>query len=51
MTDYGCAEPDWAFDDDKIVDMPKFSVGYDFLYVTVQEAESDIWVIDVEVGR
>jgi serine/threonine-protein kinase len=28
-----------------------FSVGPDNLYVTVAEQESDIWVMDVEVGR
>jgi hypothetical protein len=27
------------------------SVGPDHLYVTVEESESDIWVMDVELGR
>jgi Tol biopolymer transport system component len=40
-----------AFDDDEIGGVMWFSVGPDNLYVTVQEAESDIWVMDVEVER
>jgi Tol biopolymer transport system component len=40
-----------VFDDAAIDWLPWFSVGHDRLYVTVAEWESDIWVMDVEVGR
>jgi hypothetical protein len=40
-----------AFDDAEIGGLRYFSVGPDRLYVTVGETESDIWVMDVEVGR
>jgi serine/threonine-protein kinase len=40
-----------AFDDAEIGGLRFISAGPDRLYVTVGETESDIWVMDVEVGR
>jgi hypothetical protein len=40
-----------AFDDAEITSRGMFSVGPDHLYVTVEENQSDIWVMDVEVER
>jgi hypothetical protein len=40
-----------AYDRFDINGVSRFSVGPDRLYVTVQETESDIWVMDVEVER
>ncbi|MFC1639445.1 protein kinase [Gemmatimonadota bacterium] len=40
-----------AYDHVDLAGTPRFSVGPDRLYLTVRESESDIWVMDVEVGR
>jgi serine/threonine protein kinase/Tol biopolymer transport system component len=40
-----------AYDDGEIVALRWLSVGPDRLYLTVQQAEIDIWVADVEVER
>jgi Tol biopolymer transport system component len=40
-----------AYDDAEIDGLGYFSVGPENLYITVGEYESDIWVMDVEVGR
>ncbi|MFC1639210.1 protein kinase [Gemmatimonadota bacterium] len=40
-----------VYDDAEMAGMINFSVGPDRLCVTVQEAEVDIWVMDVEVER
>jgi len=40
-----------AYDDAEIAALRSLSVGPDHLYITVGEHESDIWVMDVEVGR
>jgi len=40
-----------AFDDIELVALRWLSVGPDRLYLTVQQAEVDVWVADVEVER
>lgn len=40
-----------AFDDIELVALRWLSVGPDRLYLTVQQAETDIWVADVELER
>ena len=40
-----------AFDDPDVTPAIWRAVGPDRLYLTVQQAESDIWVADVEVER
>jgi hypothetical protein len=40
-----------AFDDAEIVGLMWISVGPDRLHLTVQQAEMDIWVVDVEAER
>jgi serine/threonine-protein kinase len=40
-----------AFDDPSVEVQEAFTVGSNEIYLTVAEYESDIWVVDLEVGR
>jgi hypothetical protein len=44
-------EPSLVMESTELMPPFLFSVGPEHIYVTVAEPESDIWVMDVEVGR